>query len=103
MKNIREVLRTFNEDEKGAHSTGTLGGEQKCVFLTEKGLYRLLGQSKKPIAKIFQNWMADVIKEIRLTGMYRLKQENEVDKQLLKINIKKKYIRCFLRNINIKM
>ena len=27
--------------------------------------------------------MADVIKEIRLNGMYKLKQENEVDKQLL--------------------
>jgi len=83
MKNIREVLRTFNEDEKGVSLTDTLGGEQKCLFLTEKGLYRLLGQSRKPIAKTFQNWMADVIKEIRLNGMYKLKQENEVDKQLL--------------------
>ena len=27
--------------------------------------------------------MADVIKEIRLNGIYTLKQENEVDKQLL--------------------
>jgi len=75
---------------------GTLGGEQECLFLTEKGLYRLLGQSKKPIAKTFQSWMTDVIKEIRLTGMYRLKQENEVDKQLLKNKHKKEIHQMFL-------
>jgi len=96
IQKIRNSIKDFNEDEKGAHSTGTLGGEQECLFLTEKGLYRLLGQSKKPIAKIFQSWMADVIKEIRLTGMYRLKQENEVDKQLLKNKHKKEIHQMFL-------
>ena len=96
IRNIRDAIKDFNEDEKGALSTDTLGGEQKCLFITEKGLYRLLGQSKKPIAKTFQSWMTDVIKEIRLTGMYRLKQENEVDKQLLKNKHKKEIHQMFL-------
>ena len=83
IKKVRNSIKDYSKDEKVAHDTSTLGGEQNCLFLTEKGLYRLLGQSRKPIAKTFQNWMADVIKEIRLNGMYKLKQENEVDKQLL--------------------
>ena len=96
IKKIRNSIKDFNEDEKGALSTDTLGGEQKCLFITEKGLYRLIAQSRKPIAKTFQSWMADVIKEIRLTGMYRLKQENEVDKQLLKNKHKKEIHHMFL-------
>jgi len=83
IKNMAKSLMNFNDQEKVLTSSYTLGGMQNCLFLTEKGLYRLLGQSRKPIAKTFQNWMADVIKEIRLNGMYKLKQENEVDKQLL--------------------
>lgn len=39
IKNIRDAIKDFNEDEKGAHSTGTLGGEQKCVFIKEKVIY----------------------------------------------------------------
>ena len=84
IKNIRDAIRYFNEDEKGVVLTDTNNkGTRNSNFITEKGLYRLLGQSRKPNAKIFQNWMADVIKEIRLNGIYTLKQENEVDKQLL--------------------
>jgi prophage antirepressor-like protein len=35
--------------------TDTQGGPQKTLFLTEVGLYRLLGRSRKPIASVFQN------------------------------------------------
>jgi prophage antirepressor-like protein len=89
IKKIRNSIQNFNEDEKSAYTTSTLGGEQKCLFLTEKGLYRLLGQSRKPIAKIFQGWMVNVIQEIRINGIYQLKQENEVDRQLLQNKHKK--------------
>ena len=89
IKKIRNTIQNFNEDEKCAHSMGTPGGEQKCLFLTEKGLYRLLGQSRKPIAKTFQGWMVNVIQEIRINGIYQLKQENEVDRQLLQKKHKK--------------
>ena len=84
IQNISKSLLNLNDNEKVITTSYTLGGEQECLYLTENGLYRFLGQSRKPIAKTFQSWMTDVIKEIRLTGMYRLKQENEVDKQLLK-------------------
>jgi hypothetical protein len=51
---------------------GTNGGPQDVLFLTEVGLYRLLGMSRKPIAKKFQKWVANVIKEIRLNNKYEL-------------------------------
>ena len=40
--------------------------------MTEVGLYRLLGMSRKPVARAFQKWVAKVVKEIRLTGKHEL-------------------------------
>jgi prophage antirepressor-like protein len=61
MANIRESLKVF-------------GGSQLALFLTELDLYRLLGMSRKPIARSFQKWVASVVKEIRLTRKYDLEQ-----------------------------
>jgi anti-repressor protein len=55
----------------------TLGGDQQVTFLTEKGLYKVLFKSRKPIAEKFQNWVCEVIKEIRLNGLYDLQKEIE--------------------------
>ena len=84
ISNIRESLRDFSDNEKVVTRADTRGGNQETNFLTEFGLYRLLGRSRKPIAHKFQEWMVTVLKEIRINGIYKLKQENEVDKQLHK-------------------
>ena len=49
MKNIREVLRKFNEDEDEIHvsSTDTNKGVRNNIFLTEKGLYITLNKALK--------------------------------------------------------
>jgi prophage antirepressor-like protein len=39
-------------------------GNQCVTFLTEKGLYELLFKSRKLIAKIFRNWIFEVIKQV---------------------------------------
>ncbi len=65
----------FEYDEKVVRQTETLGGPQNVLFLTEFGLYRLLGMSRKPIAKKFQRWVSTVIKEIRLNGKYELENQ----------------------------
>jgi prophage antirepressor-like protein len=71
IKKIRNTISDFDEDEKIAHTMGA--SENKlCLYLTEVGLYRLLGMSRKPIARKFQKWVANVIKEIRLNGKYEL-------------------------------
>jgi prophage antirepressor-like protein len=69
---------------------------QEIVIFNRKRIISFNSTIKKTIAKTFQSWMTDVIKEIRLTGMYRLKQENEVDKQLLKNKHKKEIHQMFL-------
>jgi prophage antirepressor-like protein len=70
--NIRTSIVNFEEDEKVVRTTVTGGGSQDVLFLTEIGLYRLLGMSRKPIAKKFQKWVANIIKEIRINGKYKL-------------------------------
>ena len=49
-------------------------GNQDVLFLTEIGLYRLLGMSRKEKARKFQKWIATVVKEIRLNGKYELEK-----------------------------
>jgi prophage antirepressor-like protein len=85
--NIRETMRMFDADEKVVVSTDSLGGPQLTIFLTEIGLYRLLGMSRKPAARVFQKWVVRVVREIRLQGKYELralKEQMEVDEKLAK-------------------
>lgn len=84
--NIRNSILDFTDDERVVHEFYSLGGIQKTIFLTEIGLYKLLGRSRKPIAHTFQKWMINIIKDIRINGMYKLKEENEVDKKLITHN-----------------
>jgi prophage antirepressor-like protein len=72
---IRSIIRDFDDTEKVVLTTHTLGGNQEVTFLTEKGLYKVLFRSRKPIAQRFQDWVCEVIKEIRLNGTYELQQE----------------------------
>jgi prophage antirepressor-like protein len=83
---IRNHMLNFNENDKVAQESSTPGGMQKVLFLTESGLYKILSRSNKPIAKVFQDWMVKVIKELRKTGEYKLKEEHEIEKKLIKAN-----------------
>lgn len=87
ISSIRSVIRGFNDTEKVVHTTHTLGGSQEVTFLTEKGLYKVLFKSRKAIAEKFQNWVCDIIKDIRLNGTYTLqKQNSELESKLLQSN-----------------
>ena len=77
MSNIRANIQNFDETEKVVINIETTGGIQQVPFLTEKGLYKVLFKSRKPIAEKFQNWVCEVIKEIRLNGLYDLQKEIE--------------------------
>lgn len=81
ISNIRMSITEFDESEKRAVSTtDSTGRMQEVTFLTEKGLYKVLFRSRKPIAQKFQNWVCEVIKEIRLKGIYKM--ENEIKKAI---------------------
>ena len=86
MTNIIKVIGGFDESQKVITKSYTLGGFQNVTFLTESGLYKILSRSNKPIAKVFQDWMVNVITELRKTGEYKLKEEHEIEKKLIKAN-----------------
>ena len=76
IKNVRQLLAKFSEDEKGVCNIYTPGGEQSVLTVTEPGLYRLIFKSRKAIAKKFQRWIFhEVLPAIRKTGSYSVKPE----------------------------
>ena len=78
ISNIRQSIHDFDNTEKDAVITNdATGRQQNITFLTEKGLYKVLFKSRKPIAEKFQNWVCEVIKEIRLSGKYELEKQLE--------------------------
>jgi len=82
IQNIRATIKDFDENERHVNTIYTSTGPKECIFLTESGLYKLLIISRKPIAKQFQKWVFNVIKEIRTTGKYELQgQLKDVIKQ----------------------
>lgn len=67
---MNKFLQAVDEDEKERKNIPTLGGIQKTWFLTEQGLYEVLFQSRKPIAKEFKKAVKQILKEIRTQGYY---------------------------------
>ena len=67
---VSRMLGTIDEGEKVTNIIRTLGGNQKAWFLTEDGLYEVLMQSRKPIAKEFKKKVKEILKDVRRHGMY---------------------------------
>ena len=72
--NITDFLSLVDDDEKGVRNCLTPGGNQKAWFLTEDGLYEVLMQSRKPIARQFKKGVKEILKSIRKTGGYSAQQ-----------------------------
>ena len=70
VSSINKMLNNVDEDEKGRNIIPTLGGKQETWFLTEDGVYEVLMQSRKPIAKQFKKEVKSVLKSIRKYGIY---------------------------------
>lgn len=73
--NARTMVNIVDDEEKSKvlHPVNNpYGGYQleEQWFLTEDGLYEVLMQSRKPIAKEFKKEVKKVLKQIRLTGGY---------------------------------
>ncbi|MGH0679028.1 BRO-N domain-containing protein [Bacillus luti] len=106
--NLTVMMRIVEEEDKVLNNVSTLGGEQLSTFLTENGIYELLMQSRKPLAKQWKQQVKAILKEIRLNGGYIATTEEDdfesimskallvaqraierKDKQLLEANLKK--------------
>lgn len=68
---VSTMMRNVDEDEKVTNIVCTLGGRQSAWFLTEDGLYEVLMQSRKPIAKQFKKGVKEILKTIRRTGEFK--------------------------------
>lgn len=67
---INKMLANVDDDEKVRKNVPTLGGMQESWCLTENGLYEVLMQSRKPIAKQFKKEVKEILKTIRKHGIY---------------------------------
>ena len=77
LSNTTDMVSRVDEDEVTKLNLGGLQGE--CNFLTENGLYEVLMQSRKPIAKQFKKEVKNILKTIRKTGGYVNNAEKMVD------------------------
>ena len=68
LTNVSDMISRVDNDEVTKLNLGGLQGE--CNFLTEDGVYEVLMQSRKPIAKEFKKEVKKILKDIRKHGIY---------------------------------
>lgn len=61
----------------------TPGGNQQVWFLTEGGLYEVLMQSRKPIAKQFKKGVKQILHEVRTTGGYISTKQEDTPEEIM--------------------
>lgn len=80
---VSSMVKTVDEDEKELIQIGTKNNLLSAWFLTEDGLYEVLMQSRKPIAKKFKKEVKKILKQIRQTGGYIPVVPEETNEQLM--------------------
>lgn len=78
LSNVSDMISRVDASEVTKLNLGGLQGE--CNFLTEDGLYEVLMQSRKPIARQFKKEVKAILKSIRLNGIYAT--DNVIDEIL---------------------
>lgn len=67
---VGQMLKNIDEDEYITSPIFYSGQVRTMYFLTENGLYEVLMQSRKPIAKQFKREVKKILKSIRKHGAY---------------------------------
>lgn len=80
LTNPREVMSRIDEDERRKFNLPRQGA---TWMLTENGLYEVLMQSRKPIAKEFKKAVKAILKEIRTKGGYMVSRPEETPEQVM--------------------
>lgn len=81
--NTTMMLQSVDEEEKVANIVDTLGGNQQVWFLIEDGLYEVLMQSRKPIAKQFKKGVKQILHEVRTTGGYIATHQDDTPEEIM--------------------
>ena len=84
IKNIAQNIQNYDEDERVlCKAYDTTNREQDTTFLTSQGVYRLLYNSKKEIAKQFRKWAGNILDDIIFNESTELKKQLKKQEQLL--------------------
>ena len=84
VSNVSKMLDKVDNDEKTTRTISTNGNyKTEAWFLTEDGLYEVLMQSRKPIAKQFKKKVKQILKQIRKTGGYIPVNEDDDEKTIM--------------------
>lgn len=81
IKNVPDLVKRIDNEE--VHRLNLCGLQGETWFLTEDGLYELLMQSRKPIAKQFKKGVKQILHEIRTKGGYIATNENDSDEDIM--------------------
>lgn len=117
VSSVNKMIVIVDDTEKVRKTIPTLGGNQECWFLTEDGLYEVLMQSRKPIAKEFKREVKQILKSVRKHGLYAteellnnpdfmieafkaLKEEREARKSLEEENEKLQPLALFAKSVS---
>ena len=80
---LNKFTAQVDDDEKVRKIVPTLGGNQEMWLLTEDGIYEVLMQSRKPIAKQFKKGVKKILHDIRTTGGYIATTEEESPEEIM--------------------
>ncbi|WP_286149544.1 MULTISPECIES: ORF6C domain-containing protein [Bacillota] len=98
--NARMMLKSIDDEEKVCvNNPYASSGQQEQWFLTEDGLYEVLMQSRKPIAKEFKKKVKNMLKDLRMNrvNLYQdmspeLKAIFVIDKKQQEMGVKVDYL-----------
>lgn len=80
-------METIDEEEKvkitPKQSLGDLVNYKEYNFLTEDGLYEVLMQSRKPIAKQFKKGVKQILHEVRTIGGYIATKQDDTPEEIM--------------------
>lgn len=84
---VSRMIGLVDKEEKLKCLISTSGQAREMWFLTEDGLYEVLMQSRKPIAKKLKQEIKKILRQIRLTGGYIPISDEDDEKTMLEKTI----------------
>jgi prophage antirepressor-like protein len=82
--NIRSTIQNYDDDERVVRNVyDPYGTPQDTIFLSSQGVYRLLYNSKKELAKKFRKWAGNILDDIIFNESVELKKQLEEKDKLI--------------------
>lgn len=95
---VNKMVNTVDDEEKVRNIIPTPGGNQEMWTLTEDGLYEVLLQSRKPIAKQFKKGVKKILHELRTNGSVSVASLSRKELAMMVIKAEEERERLALEN-----